>query len=134
MRLIGHFIKDGSKMTLEIQNEMVNGNKSLDQTAAGRELEDKLAQERAKFIKQLQEVESDLRKALEKKDQDTAKALEEIKRENQHVLSELRREHESLRVSMERLHEEMCKHLPTDYRVVSEALRFNNPNPIFCEE
>ncbi|KAI1123684.1 P-loop containing nucleoside triphosphate hydrolase protein [Nemania abortiva] len=52
---------------LQIQDEMVNGGKNLDQTTAGSFVDDSLAKQKAKFEKELKELE-ELRRQLQESD------------------------------------------------------------------
>lgn len=106
MELIGHFVEADSKMTLEIQEEMVDQHKSLDGTAAAAAVEAKIEQERARFAVELRNLETDLREALRKKDNDTMEALREERARYTADLAQIKAAQESLRTTMEKLHEE----------------------------
>ena len=79
MNLIRYFVKEDTKVTLEIQEEMVDNYKSLDNTVAGKSVDMKLAEERATFERNLRKVEAELRGALQKKDADFIEILKELR-------------------------------------------------------
>ncbi|KAI2613260.1 P-loop containing nucleoside triphosphate hydrolase protein [Hypoxylon sp. NC1633] len=106
MKLIGHFVKTDSKMTLEIQEEMVDQHKSLDGTAAAATVEAKLEHERARFAAELRNLEIDLREAIRQKDNESMEALREERAKYMADLAEIKAAQESLRTTMEKLHEE----------------------------
>ncbi|KAI1778596.1 quinon protein alcohol dehydrogenase-like superfamily [Hypoxylon cercidicola] len=105
MKLIGHFVEADSKMTLEIQEEMVDQHKSLDGTAVAATVEAKIEQERARFTAELRNLETDLREALRKKDNDTMEVLREERAKYAADLAQIKADQESLRITMEKLHE-----------------------------
>lgn len=64
----------GSKVTLDIQDEMVNRRRDLSQTSAGQELQSEMAAEKAKLATERAELERDveeLRPGHEKHDHET---------------------------------------------------------------
>jgi hypothetical protein len=114
LRLIGSFVNKGSKVTLELQHQMVNEKKTLDQTDVGLSLQTEIAKERAKFAKQLQEVREGMEEAIRLKDEESARELKEMQEQYQQTLRGFERDHEALKISMEKLHEEkyaLTKHI-----------------------
>lgn len=114
-------MKEDTKVTLEIQEEMIQHDKSLDQTAAGKSVDMKLAEERATFERKLSEVEADLKTAIEKKDSEFVEVLKELRVEQRQNIDETLKSQESLRVTMERLHEQRYAQLEKQLAVQSEA-------------
>ncbi|KAL1898437.1 hypothetical protein Sste5346_003339, partial [Sporothrix stenoceras] len=111
MKLIGHFVQTESKMTLEIQEEMVHQHKDLDGTAAAATVNAQLEQERARFTAELQNLKAELEEAVRKKDHDTIDMLQEVREEYKSELAQIKTAHESLRASMQELHEERYANL-----------------------
>lgn len=106
MRLIGTFVDQGSKITLELQHQMVNESKTLDQTDAGIELQSEIAKEREKFSEQLKEAREQMEEAIKLKDAESARDIEDLQRKYEESLRRLEADREKLKISMEKLHEE----------------------------
>jgi hypothetical protein len=123
MELVGHFIKADSKVTLQIQEEMVSQQKGLDGTAAAAIIEAKLEQEWARFSAELHHIEIDLQEALRKKNNDTMELLREIQTELQTELAQIKESQRSLRTSIERLYEE--SHSRSTVAEASKTYDFN---------
>ncbi len=121
MRLIGHFVKADTKVTLEIQQEMVDQHKMLDGTAAAATVEVKLTQERARFDKELRTVEAELQEALRKRDAESTELLRELRSEHRSELKKIKSAQQSLRVSMEQLHKERYAFLEKELAKQREA-------------
>lgn len=111
MKLIGHFVLTESKMTLEIQEEMVHQHKDLDGTGAAATVDAQLEQERARFTAELHNLKAELEEAVRKKDHDTIDMLQEVREEYKSELAQIKTAHESLRASMQELHEERYANL-----------------------
>ena len=123
MNIIRHFVKEDTKVTLEIQEEMIQHDKSLDQTVAGKSVDIKLAEERATFERKLREVEEELKTALQKKNAEFVEVLQELREEQRQNIDETIKSQESLRVTMERLHEQRYTQLEKQLAAQSEAYR-----------
>lgn len=106
MRLIGTFVHQGSKITLELQHQMVNESKTLDQTDAGIELQSEIAKEREKFSEQLKEAREQMEEAIKLKDAESAREMEDLQKKYEESLRRLEADREKLKISMEKLHEE----------------------------
>jgi hypothetical protein len=89
MKLIGNFVRENTKVTLEIQEEMVNNHKLLDSTAAGYAVKAKLAEERVRFKKEIKDLVIELQEALKKKDIDATEAIEGLRSEHRQELAML---------------------------------------------
>jgi hypothetical protein len=114
LRLIGSFVNKGSKVTLELQHQMVNERKTLDQTDAGLSLQTEIAKEREKFTKLLQEAREDMEEAVRLKDEESARELRDIQKQYEQTLRGFERDREALKISMGKLHEEkyaLAKHI-----------------------
>lgn len=86
LKLNEHFIKKDSKVFLDIQDDMVNNHVSLDKTAVGQDVKELLAEQNARFVKELQSVEEEFREALRKKDEEMAEIMEELRLEHKREL------------------------------------------------
>ncbi|KAK3905697.1 P-loop containing nucleoside triphosphate hydrolase protein [Staphylotrichum tortipilum] len=96
-------------ITLDIQRELTDEHKTLDQTGAGQILASAWASERAALQQELQEVREAMRSASEERDATMAQLLQEQQQEMNRVIDDLRQEQERLRVTVEQLHAERLK-------------------------
>lgn len=92
------------KVDLGIQKEMVRDGKTLNETTAGIELDKELAKERAKFMKELDEIKMDMDETLKKRDKESTAMLDDQRREMDRKVKRLDQERDELKISMERLH------------------------------
>ncbi|KAJ4189097.1 hypothetical protein NW767_011748 [Fusarium falciforme] len=115
---------------LKIQQEMVNEDKDLDETAAGREVQREIAAAKAQLqeeIKELREMQEDMIK------QSNEKLAQEFATQRQAIEKQLRDANEaqaSLKISLEALleektaeYEEMLKRAQEEQRRMAEALK-----------
>jgi len=79
--IIQYLVKKGRKTPLDIQKQMVDEKMSLDQTAAGREVQAELVAQRKEYEERLQALYKDMAEALAKKDQDHQEELKKYKKE-----------------------------------------------------
>ncbi|KAF8862967.1 hypothetical protein BDZ45DRAFT_145841 [Acephala macrosclerotiorum] len=111
VKIIDFFADQKSHVTLEIQDQMVNQNKDLDQTSAGQELQSELLREREKFKADLEQVQRDMQEAIRERDAMAEEALKEVRDEYISKIEELSKQGEELKISMQRLHEANYKEL-----------------------
>ncbi|KAK5635417.1 hypothetical protein RRF57_011129 [Xylaria bambusicola] len=105
LALFNAFMEADEKITLKIQSEMVNGNKSLEGTDAGNDIKEMLAEQNARLKKERQDLETEFREALKKRDEELADALEELRRENEQALRQVLDSHQRLQVTVQQLQE-----------------------------
>ena len=120
MRLIKVFTAHHSKkvpVILDLQEEMVDRGKGLDETTAGIELEGELARERDKLRQELLPSSGDMQEALESRDKEAAEMLRQHQQETDEKMKRLDREREELKIDMERLHEEKYARLERSLEV-----------------
>lgn len=99
-------MKDNAQITLALQQQMANENKSLDETDAGQELRAGIIKEREKFEKSLAEVQKQTAEALQDRDKASAKALREIQDDYRYRIDQLERARINLKTDLEELHED----------------------------
>ncbi|KAI1420350.1 P-loop containing nucleoside triphosphate hydrolase protein [Xylaria sp. FL1777] len=87
--LIEIFMKEESKIVLNIQNEMVHDHKPLDKTEAGNNIKTMLNEQEAKLEKEIQNLKSEFKEALIKKDEEIAEILRESSREQEELLQQV---------------------------------------------
>ena len=69
-KIVDYLISLRSRAVLEIQTQLVDENKNLQDTSAGMEVEREIQQIRVKHSKQLKEIEEETQQALQEKDKD----------------------------------------------------------------
>jgi GTP-binding protein EngB required for normal cell division len=103
--LLRHFLTDSTnKITLDLQ-QMVNENKSLDETGAGKELAREFEITRERFIKDLKDAQFEMEEAIRKRDRESMEAIRELQAEYQAHIKRLEKEQMELKISMDRLHQ-----------------------------
>ncbi|WXC58554.1 hypothetical protein SNK03_004455 [Fusarium graminearum] len=93
-------------VTLAIQKELADDNKTLDQTSAGQLLDGTWAKEKEALQRELEEVRDAVKSANEERDHMMAKLLQEQQDEMNAIVEKTREEQDKLRVTMEELHSE----------------------------
>ena len=102
-----HFLPDiGSKITLDIQQEMVVDNLTVDQTGAGKQLEIELEKERERFKAELKEITEQLLEAMRKRDQESESTMREMQKEYEEKLEQLGRDQLELQSTLDKSYQE----------------------------
>ncbi|KAI1121959.1 P-loop containing nucleoside triphosphate hydrolase protein [Nemania abortiva] len=89
LALIEAFMRGDSKIVLSIQSEMVDNHKPLENTAAGNDIREMLAEQNAQLKREIQSVESELKEALRKKDEELVEIMKELRLEHQQALQQV---------------------------------------------
>ena len=111
-QLLRHFIPDIKlKITLDLQQEMVDRNMSLDQTGAGRELENEIAKERARFKIELKEIGEQLMEAMKERDKEAESTMREMQREYEDKLERLGKAQMDLHSTLDKTYQERYNRL-----------------------
>lgn len=116
-RIVEIFMSKGrprSPVLLAIQDEMVNNHKDLDETEAGRGLDDVLAIEREKFRRELEQTRQEMQEAIELCDKKSQEELSKQQAESEKRLKQLQVQQEVLKITMEKLHRERYEALAAD--------------------
>ncbi|TKA63822.1 hypothetical protein B0A55_10020, partial [Friedmanniomyces simplex] len=103
MNIVTYILDQRKRTVLQIQRQMVDEGKSLDETSAGQELERELLKQRKAFERRLQEAQDEMRQAIE---EGNRKAIEDAAAQQerfQNKLNEAIKGSDDLRVSMEQL-------------------------------
>ncbi|KUJ18934.1 uncharacterized protein LY89DRAFT_696320 [Mollisia scopiformis] len=129
VEIIDHFVEQNVPMTLDIQDQMVNQNRDLDQTSAGQELQSELIRERERFQAELRQVQEDMQEAIKERDALAEEALKEVRDEYMSKIGELSQQGEELKISMQKLHEANYKELRDHMieQVESHRRRMHHP-------
>ncbi|UZP37034.1 hypothetical protein NXS19_004850 [Fusarium pseudograminearum] len=109
-------------VTLAIQKELADDNKTLDQTSAGQLLDGTWAKEKEALQRELEEVRDAVKTANEERDHMMAKLLQDQQNEMNATVQKMREEQDKLRVTMEELHQERLSKYQT---MLDEQIRFS---------
>jgi seryl-tRNA synthetase len=123
MSILKYFVDQNSQVVLDIQDQMVNQDKSLNETSAGIELGHELIREREKFQAELQQVQQDMAKAIKERDEETRDELRELRDEYTSKIESLSKQKDDLQVNMQKLHEEQSRELEQRMRTQEENHR-----------
>jgi hypothetical protein len=119
MNIITYIMDQHQRTILQIQREMVDGGKTLDETSAGQELEKELLKQRELFDRRLKEAEEEMKDALE---EGNRRAIEEAAEQEDRFkkkLDEVLKGSDELKITMEKLREQKDK----EYLQVLENLK-----------
>ncbi|KAI0490986.1 hypothetical protein F4859DRAFT_460000 [Xylaria cf. heliscus] len=133
--LIETFIKDDSKIVLGIQKEMVNDQKPLDKTEAGKDVKVMLEEQNVSLRVEIQNFESQLKEALRKKDEELAEVMKELRLEHKQALQQVLDNQQRLQATMQQLHEskfaELEARLEDERQKWQSRAELQSPNEIF---
>jgi GTP-binding protein EngB required for normal cell division len=112
MDVLGKFVKPQKRpIPLQIQTEIVDGNRTLDETSAGQELQHALSEEREKFKRELEELQAEMKEALTMRDEVAQDMIRESREELNQKLLELERDRADLKVSLETMYSKKLERL-----------------------
>jgi hypothetical protein len=104
--ILGELIERRKKITLLIQQEMVENRKPLNETAAGQQLDQDILRERAKHKEEMEEWKQKMDEAIKKRDFVAKAHIEEMQRGLQIKMEEAKQARESMRADFKKLHKE----------------------------
>lgn len=107
---------------LDIQHEMVDLGRSLDDTEAGREVDREMRAQREVFERRLEDTKRELQEAVETSNQQHADEIMREQREFEDKLVAIQRGRDELRISMEKLIEERDKQHMEEMAKVQQQL------------
>ena len=125
-RAILRTVLNNTPAVLEIQRELIDDRKGIEQTGAGEELRGEMSRTLVKYQREIKELEKDVQGAMEEEDEGAREELEEEKRKLQEEMKELwkammemKSTFEAARLEMEERisarFEEQLKRLREDY-------------------
>jgi DNA repair exonuclease SbcCD ATPase subunit len=100
---------------------MVDEHKTLDQTGAGQELAVAIQKERARFARELKEVQEQMQEAVRERDKESERAMRELQDDYSRRMQELENDRSELKISIERMHEERYSKLEQMLKAQQEA-------------
>lgn len=109
MKLVESMIERGYQdgpVLLNIQKEMIDDKKSLEDTAAGQEVEKELVEAKARFQEQISDLQESYNEALKERDDQLAEVLQEQREDLEKKLQRASDAQENLKISFEKLCEE----------------------------
>lgn len=111
VQVIEKLAHSDSTVTLDLQNQMVNRNQTLGETAAGRELESAIIKERQKWAAELKDAQEQIQEAIRLRDKESELAMRELKEDYNTRLARLERDNRQLHIDAERLNNERIERL-----------------------
>jgi hypothetical protein len=106
MKLINHLMRDKTCITLELQQQMVDEKKDLNDTDAGKEVQAEIIKERQKAEKTFIELKEQHKEALEDRDSQAMEMIAQLQQEATQKIARLGEDLERTRISTQRLVEE----------------------------
>jgi hypothetical protein len=111
LRLIQKLVQVKTRVTLELQQQMVDEKKDLGDTDAGKEVQAEIIKERLKAEKMIAEIQEDHKEALQAQDLKAAEALAEVRQDYTSKIAQLDNAFERIKISTEKLIEEKYEKL-----------------------
>ncbi|KAJ3524909.1 hypothetical protein NM208_g11865 [Fusarium decemcellulare] len=102
-RIVNALASDGKLITTNLQKQLVDEKRTLDETSAGKELQSEMVKERERWAKERQDIEKMLRAAIEQRDCESQEALLEERDRYTRMIEKVERNTDALRSSMETL-------------------------------
>lgn len=106
MGIISYLIKKERPIDTDIAREMVDNNKTLDQTSAGIEVTTELAEQKKRFEEQLNTIKIEMEEAMAKRDREWHVELEKERMETLQKLKRDEAERKKMRADWEKLKKE----------------------------
>ena len=123
--VISYLVGRKEKITLEIQREMVDRGKNLEDTGAGRVVQEELNKLKAEHTKELVKIRDEWKEALANKDEEWQKDIAKYKAEIQERIREDEIQREKLRADDAALRERMEKAREEERQKFLEEVREN---------
>lgn len=106
-------------VVLNIQKEMIDDKLSLEDTAAGQEVERELTQAKKKFQEQIGELQESYDDALKERDEQLAQVLAEQREDLEKKLARAGEAQENLKITFEKL----CEEKTAEYAVMAQEMK-----------
>ena len=87
----------------ELQKQLIDENRSLDQTSAGRELQSEILKEKKKWAKERREIEENMKAAIRQRDRETEEMMREERDRYTRMIQKAESDTGALRSTMESL-------------------------------
>lgn len=110
MRLLGLILDQaGVSVPLQIQMEMVDDKKSLNQTSTGQELDTELIQERTKHLNDLKMLREDMLAAQQSRDRETEEQLRKLQSDHEEKIRQLDVDRQKMQMSLQEMQSDRAK-------------------------
>lgn len=106
-RIIQYLVDRNQKVVLEIQKDMVDRGKTLEETGAGNVVQEELNKLKAEHARELQRIRSEWKEALAKKDKEWQSEISAYKAEIEQKMRDDEEQRERLRANDEALRQQM---------------------------
>jgi myosin heavy subunit len=106
MAIIDAVIRARKRVTLVIQREMVKEGRDLDETSAGRQLNEDINKERQKHKREMKELQEEMQRAMQEQNQEAAQQIAQLQDELARKLEQGRAAQERLKADLETLQQE----------------------------
>lgn len=122
-KLLHYFLPDWKdKITLDLQQQMVDEKKPLHETGAGMELASVIAREREKFVHELQAVQAQMKDAIQLRDHESTQAIREMRKDYAANIKRLEKEQQELKINLDKLHHERYSQLEAQMKTQQETM------------
>jgi len=126
MDIVQHLVRRRRPITLDIQKDMVEKGLTLDQTAAGKEVEGEIAKQRKMYEEKMERLRKDMDDAMKKKDAALKEELAEYRAEIEEKMQKDRDELEKMRASKDELRQQLQEQHEKQRQEFQAALKESN--------
>lgn len=124
-RIISYLVGRKERMTLEIQRDMVDRGKKLEDTGAGRVVQEELNRLKAEHARELKRIQDEWKEALNTKDEEWQKEIKAYKAEIEQKMREDKIQREKLRANDAALRLQIEEEREEERREFMQAMREN---------
>ncbi|KAE9368406.1 hypothetical protein N431DRAFT_560827 [Stipitochalara longipes BDJ] len=124
-RIISYLVGRKETMTLEIQRDMVDRGKKLEDTGAGRVVQEELNKLKAEHARELERIRNEWKEALDTKDEEWQKEIKAYKAEIEQKMREDEIQREKLRADDAALRQQIEEEREEETRAFLEEMREN---------
>ena len=117
--IVKYLVERSKPIVLDIQRQMVEEHKTLDQTDAGLEVGGELVRQREHFEKQLKDAQEDIKEAIKQKDEESAAQLKITQRDFAAKIKKVEDDQKALKVT----HEQAQRQLEQENQRKREELK-----------
>ncbi|KAF4468821.1 hypothetical protein FALBO_4287 [Fusarium albosuccineum] len=128
-RIVNTLASDGKLITTDLQRQLVDEKRTLDETSAGKELQTEMVKERERWAKERQDIEKMLRAAMEQRDCESQEALLEERDRLTRMIEKVGRDTDDLRSSMENLVAQRDERVAVIEKQMKQLQASQNPQP-----
>ncbi|KAJ5442074.1 hypothetical protein N7445_005081 [Penicillium cf. griseofulvum] len=101
--IVHQLAKHRSPIVTDLQKQLVDQNLKLDETVAGKGIQSEMLKERAKWMKEQEKFEKEIREAMEQKDREKEEIMREERDMSAEMIRKANRDMAAMRLNMEEL-------------------------------